>query len=201
MSPSHSRKSLTPYPRSAEIIKVCSKLNASFIFCDNDNNSSALTRSILLMASATVRPSAISPNSAKIRSTPSVTPLCASINKTITSASAAPPHAAATIARSSRRRGLNRPGVSTKTICASPSIATPLIRARVVCTLCVTIETLAPTIWFNSVDLPAFGSPISATKPAFVMMLPTFLIGLLPLLVLHYACCLQRHCHFDRRPV
>ena len=39
------------------------------------------------------------------------------------------------------------------------------MRVRVVCTLCVTIETFAPTIRFSSVDFPAFGSPISATSP------------------------------------
>ena len=44
-------------------------------------------------------------------------------------------------------------------------MAIPRIRVRVVCTLWVTIETLAPTIRFRSVDLPAFGSPISATSP------------------------------------
>ena len=43
---------------------------------------------------------------------------------------------------------------------------TPRIRVRVVCTLCVTMLTFAPTIRFSSVDLPAFGSPIRATKPA-----------------------------------
>ena len=41
----------------------------------------------------------------------------------------------------------------------------PRIRVRVVCTLWVTIETFAPTMRFSSVDLPAFGSPISATSP------------------------------------
>ena len=55
--------------------------------------------------------------------------------------------------------------MSTKTSWLAPSIAMPRIRVRVVCTLWVTIETLAPTIRFRSVDLPAFGSPISATKP------------------------------------
>ena len=44
-------------------------------------------------------------------------------------------------------------------------MAMPRIRIRVVCTLWVTIETLAPTMRFISVDLPAFGSPISATSP------------------------------------
>jgi hypothetical protein len=36
---------------------------------------------------------------------------------------------------------------------------------RVVCTLCETIDTLAPTSWLTSVDLPALGAPISATNP------------------------------------
>ena len=43
---------------------------------------------------------------------------------------------------------------------------TPRMRVRVVCTLCVTMLTFAPTIRFRSVDLPALGSPIKATKPA-----------------------------------
>src|SRR5262245_7312374 len=58
------------------------------------------------------------------------------------------------------------PGVSTKTICAGPSIAMPSTRARVVCTFRETIETFAPTRAFSSVDLPELGAPISATKPA-----------------------------------
>ncbi len=42
----------------------------------------------------------------------------------------------------------------------------PRTSARVVCTLRETIDTLVPTRLFSSVDLPAFGTPISATKPA-----------------------------------
>ena len=57
------------------------------------------------------------------------------------------------------------PGVSTKTICALSCVAMPRTMARVVCTLWVTIDTLAPTSWLTSVDLPALGAPISATKP------------------------------------
>ena len=81
------------------------------------------------------------------------------------SASCAPPQARATMARSSRRRGAKMPGVSTKTICAAPSMAMPRISVRVVCTLGVTMETLVPTSALTSVDLPAFGAPMSATKP------------------------------------
>ena len=97
------------------------------------------------MASATVRPAgSCAASASRISRTPSVSPRCASIISTTTSASAAPPQAAFTMARSSRRRGRNSPGVSTKTSCASPSMAMPRIRVRVVCTLWVTIETLAP---------------------------------------------------------
>ena len=74
-----------------------------------------------------------------------------------------PAQAEATIARSSLRRGRNRPGVSTKTIWLSPSIATPRMRARVVWTLWVTMETLAPTSWFTSVDFPEPLCPTIAT--------------------------------------
>ena len=42
----------------------------------------------------------------------------------------------------------------------------PRISERVVCTLRETIDTLDPTSAFNSVDLPALGAPIRATKPA-----------------------------------
>ena len=75
------------------------------------------------------------------------------------------PQALPTMARSSRRRGAKMPGVSTKIICAGPSTAMPRISARVVCTFGVTMEILAPTSALSSVDLPAFGAPISATKP------------------------------------
>jgi hypothetical protein len=94
-----------------------------------------------------------------------VEPLRASIRTQTTSASCAPPQADVTMARSSRRFGRKMPGVSTKTICASPSMAMPRISARVVCTLRETIETFEPTSALSSVDLPAFGAPISATKP------------------------------------
>ena len=147
-------------------MKLAAKSRAAFISALSASSRSAGTRSILLMASASVRPcGSWSASASRIARTPSVSPRCASISSTTTSASAAPPQAALTIARSSRRRGRNRPGVSTKTSCAAPSMAMPRIRIRVVCTLWVTIETLAPTIRFKSVDLPAFGSPISATMP------------------------------------
>ena len=70
-----------------------------------------------------------------------------------------------TMARSSRRLGAKMPGVSTKMSCDSPSIAMPRMSARVVCTLRETMVTLEPTSALSSVDLPALGAPISATKP------------------------------------
>src|SRR5205807_171822 len=44
-------------------------------------------------------------------------------------------------------------------------MAMPRNSVRVVCTLGVTIATLLPTSALISVDLPALGAPISATKP------------------------------------
>src|SRR5262249_43350102 len=82
-----------------------------------------------------------------------------------------------TKARSSRRRGAKMPGVSTKISCAAPAIAMPRIRARVVCTFGVTIETLLPTSALRSVDLPAFGVPISAMKPQRVSCAASSAIG------------------------
>src|SRR5581483_773570 len=81
------------------------------------------------------------------------------------SASCAPLQAAVTMARSRRRWGAKMPGVSTKMICALFCTAMPRIKVRVVCTLRETIATFAPTSALSRVDLPAFGAPISATKP------------------------------------
>src|SRR6185437_6789579 len=89
----------------------------------------------------------------------------ASISATIASASAAALVAAATIARSRRRLGANRPGVSTSTTCASPLIMTPRTVERVVCALRVTIDTSSPTSALRSVDFPALGAPTMATNP------------------------------------
>jgi hypothetical protein len=41
----------------------------------------------------------------------------------------------------------------------------PKMRVRVVWTFWLTIETLAPTSALTSVDFPAFGRPITLTKP------------------------------------
>ena len=48
-------------------------------------------------------------------------------------------------------------------------MAMPRTIARVVWTLWLTIDTLVPTSRLTSVDLPALGAPISATKPARVV--------------------------------
>ena len=45
-------------------------------------------------------------------------------------------------------------------------MAMPISRARVVCALALTIATFCPTSALTSVDLPALGAPITATKPA-----------------------------------
>src|ERR1700687_3128337 len=52
-----------------------------------------------------------------------------------------------------------------KTSWASPCVAIPRSKVRVVCTLWETIATLAPTIALISVDLPTLGAPISAMNP------------------------------------
>src|ERR1700757_3052689 len=92
-------------------------------------------------------------------------PALASSSTQTRSASWAPLQAVDTMARSRRRFGAKMPGVSTRMICAWPSITMPRISARVVCTLRETIVTLEPTSALTSVDLPTLGAPISATKP------------------------------------
>src|SRR6476619_2122784 len=46
----------------------------------------------------------------------------------------------------------------------------PRMRARVVCTLCEMMLTFEPTSALSSVDLPALGAPIRATKPQCVLV-------------------------------
>ena len=81
------------------------------------------------------------------------------------SASCAPVQAAATIARSSRRRGAKMPGVSTSRTCVAPRMTMPSTRKRVVCAFGLTIESLAPVMRLSSVDFPAFAAPTMAAKP------------------------------------
>ena len=45
-------------------------------------------------------------------------------------------------------------------------MAIPRTGKRVVCTFWVTMETLDPVSRLTSVDLPAFGAPMMAAKPA-----------------------------------
>jgi hypothetical protein len=157
------RRSSQPEPVSAEIMKVRANSACSLALAVSSSSASRLTRSILLRTRilgwrTSLRLARISPASP-------LRPRSASISTSTMSASRAPPQAVVTMARSSRRFGRKMPGVSTKTIWVSPWVAMPRTMARVVCTLWVTIDTLAPTSWFRSVDLPALGAPISATKP------------------------------------
>src|SRR5581483_6916586 len=125
---------------------------------------SFLTRSILLSASTRAGP-LVSASRPRMASAASSRPRAASMSTTTMSASAAPPQAASTMARSRRRRGAKMPGVSMNTSWLAPSTAMPRTGLRVVCTLWLTIDTLAPTSRLTSVDLPAFGAPITAMKP------------------------------------
>src|SRR6056297_4201253 len=59
-------------------------------------------------------------------------------------------------------------------------MATPRMRARVVCTLCVTILTFAPTMRLSKVDLPALGSPIRAMNPARLVMKGSHVLTVFP---------------------
>jgi len=126
-----------PDPVVAEIMNVRAKVirSLSAVASASSFDLSA-TRSTLL--SRRMRPAfAKVPFSsrARIRSTSSSSPLAASTTSTTTSASPAPPHAASTIARSSRPLGVNMPGVSTKISWLLPCMAIPRTGTRVVWTL------------------------------------------------------------------
>src|SRR5262245_26951893 len=62
-------------------------------------------------------------------------------------------------------RGLWIPGVSSRTICDASVVRTPRTWVRVVCGRSETIDTLRPTSWLTSVDLPTLGRPTIATNP------------------------------------
>src|SRR5580658_6090091 len=144
-------------------MKVEAKAMRSLSVCVSVNSTGFSTRSTLLSTSTLAERT--SPSVRRIASSSSCKPLWASINSATISASWVEPQAVATMARSSRRRGEKIPGVSTKISCAAPSMAMPRTRVRVVCTLGVTMEILAPTSALASVDLPTLGAPISATNP------------------------------------
>ena len=144
-------------------MKVASNLALSLAVCASASSGSLATRSTLLrIRSFGCRTSA---SRSRIASFSSSRPLRASISTPTRSASCAPLQAVVTMARSSRRFGVKMPGVSTKMSCDWPATVMPRISARVVCTLCETMVTLEPTSALSSVDLPALGAPISATKP------------------------------------
>lgn len=152
-----------PDPVVAEIMKVRSNLTASLAFSASVNRSSWRTRSILFRTR--IFGCGTSFRASRIASASPRKPRSLSIRSRMISASLAPPQAEVTMARSSLRRGLKMPGVSMKTIWAFLWIAMPRMTARVVCTLWLTIDTLAPTKRLTSVDLPALVGPIKATKP------------------------------------
>jgi hypothetical protein len=58
-----------------------------------------------------------------------------------------------------------KPGVSTKTACAAPSVRMPVMRWRVVCALFDVMLIFCPTRALSSVLLPTLGRPTMATKP------------------------------------
>src|SRR5215475_628723 len=169
-------KSATPSPVRAQTMKVAEKATRALHSCARVSRRSFFTRSILLRTSrGGVR---VSCNRPRMRSASSSRSLAASISRATMSASVAPLQAASTMARSSRRRGAKMPGVSMNTSWLAPSTAMPRTRVRVVCTLRLTMLTLAPTSVLTSVDLPAFGAPMMAMKPQRVSATgPTSLIG------------------------
>ncbi len=65
-------------------------------------------------------------------------------------------------------RAAGSPGRSTSTSCQSSPFATPKIRRRVVFGTVDVIATFSPVRAFTSVDLPTFGRPATATRPAFI---------------------------------
>ena len=144
-------------------MKVAAKAARALSEAASSSRRSFLTRSTLLRT----RTGGVSRLAIflRMRSTSSSTPLVASTISATRSASPAPPQAASTMARSSRRRGAKMPGVSMKTSWLVPSVAMPRTGMRVVCTLRLTMDTLAPTSALTSVDLPALGAPMTAMKP------------------------------------
>src|ERR1044072_1940550 len=148
-------------------MKVASKVAFAPIFCVRASSAGFSATSTLLSTSTVGwRTSASLP---RIESASSSTPFLASISSTTISASLAPPHAVVTIARSSRRFGAKMPGVSISTSCAVSTIAMPRTSARVVCTLRLTIETLAPTTALMRVDFSALCAPSTAMRPQLVL--------------------------------
>src|SRR5579859_4247622 len=157
------RRSATPLPESAEIMKVCAKASRSLAAFARPSSVSRATVSTLLMTRNIGLVD--EPSCAKRAKASSSSPRFASSITQTRSASCAPLHAADTMARSSRRFGTKMPGVSTRMIWASPSMTMPRTSERVVCTLLDTIEIFEPTSALISVDLPTLGAPISAANP------------------------------------
>ena len=97
---------------------------------------------------------------AATHSSPRPTGLEASMSMAMTSTSSSALSAEVFSSSPSASCGLCRPGVSTMIICMSSRVYTARKRWRVVCAVF-----LCPTTALIRVDLPAFGRPISVTKP------------------------------------
>ena len=151
-----------PSPLVALSMKVSAKGSSAFSAAVSGSSCWRSMRSILFSASQIGRlvPFSLSTTAR----TASVKPALASTTRSAMSASCAPPHAAATIARSSRRFGAKMPGVSTRISCAGGRITTARMRNRVVCGLGETMLTLVPDAALTRVDLPALGAPMMAIR-------------------------------------
>ena len=103
-----------PRDFSAEIMKVSSIASMAFSSAASGSSRGGSTRSTLFSASQ-IGLGDLASRSTMAR-TASVSPARASTISRVRSASCAPPQAAATMARSSRRRGWKMPGVSTRMI-------------------------------------------------------------------------------------
>jgi hypothetical protein len=123
-------------------MKVFSNGASAFSSCANGSNRSRAIRSILFRTNQ--RGTLVWAGSARIVRISSFAPAFTSTSISARSAFRAPVQAAATIARSSLRRGLKIPGVSTRSTWLSPLIMIPRIRNRVVCGFGVTIDSFAP---------------------------------------------------------
>ena len=102
---------------------------------------------------------------AATHSSPRPTGFEASMSMAMTSTSSSALSAEVFSSSPSASCGLCRPGVSTMIICISSRVYTARKRWRVVCAVFDVMAIFLPMMVLSSVDLPAFGRPISVTKP------------------------------------
>ena len=157
----------TPSPCAALIMNTCSGLSRAVRSAESPSSSLFFTRSILLNA---MNRGCWRRRASEIRSTSGFIPAAESITSRIRSASWAPVQAAATIARSSRRRGSKMPGVSTSRICVDLDRDAHQPRTRGL-RLGADDRDLLADQRIDQSRLPAFGAPMTATKPALVSRL------------------------------